>query len=205
MITIEHEAMSGAFTKEVALTPQHLNEILDYDHSTGILRWKEIGVEWFSDTETKSKETCRAIWNSRCAGKQAGGLDKDGYVCIGFRGHRLKAHRVAWAISYGQWPHLEIDHIDGCPGNNALSNLRLANRKENLRNTRSHKDGSSQYKGVTWHSASKKWMARLYHDGRNKHLGLHENEIDAATAYNEACAKLDSKFFRLNNLGEAQQ
>ena len=41
--------------------------------------------------------------------------------------------------------------------------------------------GSYQFKGVTWHNNSSKWMARY----QGKHLGLHTTEVGAARAYSK--------------------
>jgi hypothetical protein len=44
-------------------------------------------------------------------------------------------HRVVWEVFNGEIPpDMEIDHIDTCPSNNDLSNLRLATSKENSAN-----------------------------------------------------------------------
>ena len=44
-------------------------------------------------------------------------------------------HRVVWEVFNGEIPPgMEIDHVDTCPSNNDLSNLRLVTSKENSAN-----------------------------------------------------------------------
>ena len=53
--------------------PPELIQALDYEPSTGVLKWKRNG-------------------------KQAGTVLADGYVAVRFKGQAYKAHRIAWAI-----------------------------------------------------------------------------------------------------------
>ena len=45
---------------------------------------------------------------------------------------------------------------------------------------------TSGYKGVSWSKKSGKWRAELKVEGVLKYLGLYENKLDAAKAYNDA-------------------
>eukprot|EP00899_Mesostigma_viride_P009883 jgi/Mesvir1/18897/Mv18894-RA.1 len=53
------------------------------------------------------------------------------------------------------------------------------------------KRGSSQYKGVTWDEAKKKWMARVQIDGKYRTLGRFINEEDAVRAVDAAILARD--------------
>lgn len=159
-----------------------LNELLSYNHITGHIHWK-VSV-------SKNK-----------AGTLAGNLRNDGYIKVQINKKPFKAHRLAWAMYYGEWPDLDIDHIDGNRANNKISNLRLATRNENNRN-RKAQTGSSKFKGVQWHKAANKWVARAYKDDVRVHLGVFNTEIEAATAYNKAVSEWYKEYAVLNKVGE---
>lgn len=91
-----------------------------------------------------------------------------------------------------------VDHIDGDPQNNMVTNLRFCTNAENLRNRGSYRGSSSKYVGVHWHTASGKWQAQITINGKNKHLGLFSDEEAAARAYDAAARKLHGEFARLN-------
>lgn len=48
--------------------------------------------------------------------------------------------------------------------------------------------GRSKYYGVYWHKNTSKWRAQLQFGGENYHLGLFDDELDAAHAH--VCALL---------------
>ena len=48
----------------------------------------------------------------------------------------------------------------------------------------------STYRGVTWHTRSSSWNARIHIDGKKVHLGSFADELDAARAYDARARKL---------------
>lgn len=123
-----------------------------------------------------------------------------GYLqgAFGGNGRKLYAHRVAWALHYGQWPQDEIDHINGDPADNRIANLRQASRTQNAAN-RGAKGGASKFRGVIA-SISKvnPWCAQIRHGKKTIHLGQFASEDDAARAYDSAAKELHGEFARLN-------
>ena len=101
-----------------------------------------------------------------------------------------RAHRVAWAIYYGEWPKQEIDHKNRNASDNSIDNLRDVSGIENLRNKGVYSNNRSGYKGVTWHKSSGKWMAQIKHNKRNLHLGLFICPAEAGEAYMQKAEEL---------------
>lgn len=56
------------------------------------------------------------------------------------------------------------------------------------------KPPTSKYKGVSWYKRYKKWMAQIKVQGKSHYLGIFENEVDAAVAYDEASLKHHGEF-----------
>ncbi len=62
-----------------------------------------------------------------------------------------------------------------------------------------HKEGTkSRYKGVTLHPQVPKWMAALTNGPKRIHLGLFDDEKDAALAYDKAAREYYGIYARLN-------
>jgi len=83
----------------------------------------------------------------------------------------------------------QVDHRDLIRNNNIWDNLRKATNSLNSANKIKSNNSVSKYKGVSIHKSSGLWRARLKVKKNEKHLGLFEDEIEAAKAYNEAANK----------------
>lgn len=98
------------------ITQEELKESLHYDPDTGIFTWR------------KSKGPAKK-------GTVAGKIYKSHpYIKIGVCRHSIDAHRLAWLYVYGEWPTMDIDHINRDPTDNRICNLRHVSRSENNRN-----------------------------------------------------------------------
>lgn len=83
-----------------------------------------------------------------------------------------------------------IDHIDGNKQNNYLWNLRIVTNRENLNAHRVDRDRmDSPYPGVS--RTATKWKARIYHDKKQRHLGVFDTELEAANAYQVALEEIN--------------
>lgn len=128
-------------------------------------------------------------------------LQTTGYAVrniIGTRGRMQLMHRMiaeAYSDQFPMFPGCVIDHADGNPLNNRKSNLRVASRKQNSANMGISRRNISGVKGVCWHSASGKWMARL----GNKYLGVFETKEFAGEVYANAISEKFGVFARITN------
>jgi hypothetical protein len=149
------------------LTAQDARDRLDYDPATGILRWKiDAAINAF-------------------AGSVAGSVDRKGYIVTSIQNRRYYAHRLAWLIMTGEMPPDDIDHIDGNPGNNAWTNLRLASKRENNRNVKARASNKLGVKGVR-RRYKDRFVADICVNGRTIYLGSFATIEEASAAYQKA-------------------
>ena len=87
-----------------------------------------------------------------------------------------------------------VDHIDGNTQNNNISNLRWATVAENTRNVSKHRNSTSKYKGVS--KCGNKWVVHI----RNQHVGMFNDEKEAAIAYNNHAKEHFGVFAKLNHI-----
>lgn len=145
------------------ITVAEIREAFEYDPETGEIRWK--------------KDAC----TTRPRGSLAGGLNTEGYRYIKYLGISLRASRVAWAIILGEWPTLQVDHINANRSDDRWINLRAANVAENCQNRNQRSDNSSGFTGVHFHLG--KWQARIGVNGKRISLGHFDSKEAARKAY----------------------
>ena len=92
----------------------------------------------------------------------------------------------------------DVDHKDRNGLNNQRDNLRVATQTQNNQNARSHQGTTSQFKGVHWFKATKRWQSQIKYNGKKIHNGFFLSEIEAAHAYDRAAMKYFGEFARLN-------
>jgi hypothetical protein len=90
------------------------------------------------------------------------------------------------------------DHINHNGLNNRKPNLRPATVSQNNCNTRKRAHTTSRYRGVTWNARLNKWMAQIKANRRQIHLGVFDDEVEAAKAYDAAARKYHGEFAVLN-------
>ena len=125
-----------------------------------------------------------------------------GYMCINLymnsKVHKYQIHRLI-AIFFIPNPNnlTDVNHIDGNPLNNAISNLEWCTHADNIKHawntglvTNRHanasnkkRGGSSQYVGVSWSEQRKKWCTHIRVHKKSIGLGRYLTEVEAAKAY----------------------
>jgi hypothetical protein len=148
------------------LTAARLRELLHYDWTTGLFV-RKVGCQ-----------------NDIKPGDVAGSRTSKGYVRIKVCRVMHMAHRLAWLYMHGEWPVGQIDHINGVPSDNCLANLRDVSQSVNLHNiSRARKGNRSGLLGVSQHSGSRRWQARINVNGRHFHIGTFDTIAEAHAAY----------------------
>ena len=169
------------------LTPENLIKILRIDYNDYSLYWMD------------RDDICHAA-NSRLRHKKAfTSENKNGYRHGRINQRTYLAHRVIWAIHYGEWPNGEIDHINGCKTDNRIENLRIASPSENRCNRGKQGNNTSGYKWVYFNKRLSHWYAEIRKDGKKVYLGSCKNPEDAHRLYTNSMEKYHGDF---HNSGE---
>jgi hypothetical protein len=110
------------------------------------------------------------------------------------RMHRLVLERVLdRKLVTGEY----VDHINGLRLDNRRENLRLASKSQNAMNqSKSH--GNTEYIGVHFDSARKRYMAYLNVGGVRFNIGRFASPDEGAWMYDQWAIELHGEFSRLN-------
>lgn len=155
---------------KVRLTRDRLMELLSFDEGTGNFTW---------------------VKDRRCvkAGRLAGTINNKGYVAIKVDGILYTGHRLAWLWMTGEFPAVEIDHINRVRKDNRPENLREATSSQNKANSGRHPRNTSGIKGVSYVASRGKYLAQISVDNKRKNLGRFKTIAEAEQAYKSAAAR----------------
>ncbi len=157
----------AAQNRESLVDPAILRHRFDYNHMSGKF--------WHINSPSRR-------YNGLIAGTRHG----KGYRVLSLDGVRFLAHRVAWAHYYGEWPKLEIDHINQCKSDNRIANLRAVDGFKNHQNMPIPKDNKSGVVGVCFQTSKNRWVAEIKAHGVKKYLLQTDNLFEAACARKSA-------------------
>jgi hypothetical protein len=161
---------------ENALDVNQLFDFLNYDPETGVFIWKV-------NTARSGK-----------IGNIAGNVNCRGYRSIWINGLQFYAHRLAWAMSHGEWPTLDVDHINQNKSDNRICNLRNASRSENMFNRGKNKNNTSGVKGVSFCKDTNTWVSRIMVNRKTIHVGRFADKHDALRAYLDKAKEYRGEF-----------
>ena len=105
------------------LNVERLKQLFSYDPETGVV-------------------------SRRATGTAVGTLFSTGHLDVSVDGRVVGVHRIAWALHHGEYPTVEIDHINGVGSDNRACNLRKATSSQNNQNRRLSSRNKSGVKGV---------------------------------------------------------
>ena len=138
-------------------------------------------------------QLARHKWSARKSGRT---FYAERYMPLGKgRYKQISMHREVLKVGKEYY----VDHINHNGLDNRKANLRLATRSQNAQNRRKAKIKSwSKYKGVSLHNLDKRWSVRIQVNGKQKFLGLFEDEVEAAKTYDRSANKYHGQFAVLN-------
>lgn len=161
-----------------------LMKFYTYDPETGDIVWKSRCAGMTFGDKTVSVRGARQS-NGKCAGRSALYAHNAGYSAVALMGVAFLAHRVAWALHYGEWPKGQIDHINGDRRDNRITNLRVVDQTGNSRNAARPRTNKTGVIGVFWEERANRWKAYITADKKRVDLGSH-NSFEAAVAARKA-------------------
>ena len=162
-------------TAHDSISADALPELLHYDADTGALTWRARGPHLFNRPSSAS------AWNAKWADRPAlTHVNPEGYLHGSIFGRLYRAHRVAFALHYGEWPQHDVDHINGDRSDNRIANLRDVTNAQNHRNRALSKRNTTGASGVFFCPRKNVWRAMIrVQGGRKKSLG-HHSSMEAA-------------------------
>ena len=143
---------------------EQLREHLRYEPETGELWWKVRG-------------------SKRSQDRPAGSDNGAGYRVVMVCGHKLRAHRIVWALHHGSWPAGDIDHIDGNRSNNRITNLRDVSHQYNRQNQRQERASKTGARGARQFKGRGRFAAQISVNGRTRYLGTYDTAEQASAVY----------------------
>ena len=133
--------------------------------------------------ELRTFVLCERIW------RVEGGIKA--YAATGIGDETILMHRMLMETP----ETLYVDHVNGITLDNRRCNLRNCTNSQNQANTSARKGA---FKGVHFVPRFKKWRAAIRHNYKMQNIGLFENEVDAARAYDARAVELFGEFAKLN-------
>lgn len=120
-------------------------------------------------------------------------FDKKGYSGVRIfkdkKGKSFKVHKLIAMTFLGHVPcgyKKIVDHKDNNPSNNNVDNLQIITARKNTSKDKDLSKKTSKFTGVFWLKDKRVWTSKMRINGKIKHLGYFNNELDASKYYNQA-------------------
>lgn len=138
----------------------------------------ELAHKMFSyDSETGLLKRTMTVSSRAIRGMTISTINLQGYVVVRFENKLQLVHRLIWLMQTGEWPTLQIDHINGNSRDNRWVNLRHVSRAVNLQNK------AAPSGGVYYARRDARWIAECRVDGVRKVLGSSPSRAAAELIY----------------------
>lgn len=144
------------------LTLDRLKQVIHYDPDTGA----------FTRIGSRKRIKLGGVSNAPMG---------DGHTRMKVDNNPYLSHRLAWFYVHGRWPTY-IDHINGIPTDNRISNLREVSHTMNMQNKRvAYCTNKLGLLGVRFKCG--RYEAQIYTQGKKIHLGRFDCPNEAHEAY----------------------
>lgn len=154
---------------------QRLRQLFRYDPISGVLY----------RLTTKGDVPCGTVFST-------------GHMNVAVDGKMTGVHRIAWALHSGEYPAVEIDHINGDGADNRLCNLRPATSAQNNQNRRlsaRNKTGIKCVFKVKW-GKSWRWRVAIGHANKKYDISHFVCFGQAVRNANQLRSQLHNEFAR---------
>tara|TARA_R110000772_G_scaffold2089_3_gene7252 strand:+ start:124 stop:612 length:489 start_codon:yes stop_codon:yes gene_type:complete len=126
--------------------------------------------------------------------KEFGSKSSNGYLRGKVNSKSYAIHRLIWLMKFGDFPLLQLDHVNRNRLDNRMSNLREASNAQNNIN----KPPKGKFKGVSFEKSRGKFRAYTTKGGKTVHIGRFDCELEAAKAYDKRVREIFGEFAYLN-------
>ena len=165
--------------KAKPILPSVFSKLFNYNPETGEITWR-VAI---------SIQKPGGVAGTRKTNKRGRSLG----IVIAYKKSHYGAHRIAWVLAnQAEIPDgMLIDHMNGDPCDNRLSNLRLATSTINNQNIRcAGSRSASGLLGATWNKHDKAWTAAIVVNKVKRFIGGFKTKEEAHAAYIKAKRQL---------------
>ena len=152
---------------------RQVNENYVDDFGIGHIKMSNTNNEMLCDVELM-EELLKYYWNER-----------KGYARSSIGKKKIYAHRIVMRVGDFEINN-QIDHINGNTLDNRKQNLRVVTSRQNSLNSSTRKDNTSGVTGVCWDKRRRKWLVRIYENGKEINLGYYDDFDTAVTVRKNA-------------------
>lgn len=103
-----------------------------------------------------------------------------GYYTVCIANSKYLAHRLVWALHYGDPGNMTVDHKDTDRTNNRVENLRIATKAQQMYNQPMTVRNTTGVKGLSWCNTRNLWVGQVRANGRTHKLrSASRQEVEA--------------------------